>query len=582
MRNQDYDYTAEPLSPSARSLSLIAIIGIAVAVRTYHLDWGLPDFIFNDTRLHFLRAATRAATLGDWTPDRFVHPPLYPLLISAATVAWSTLTGNEVQIFGPGSRTDLATIVMIGRAITVALCGVLVGLIYLLGRRLIGTLGGLLAALFFALAQLHVLENHRVNVDTPMLLFAVASAHQAIIAIQERRSSRLLLAYALAAASGCAKYTGYYAGTLPLWATLVWPDTEWRERVRLLFSGGLISLVTFLLLMSPVLFDWDTLAANVKLLLSMVMFVGAPTQNLEGTSWVYAPYLYMAFVGLPFMLGWPVYVASLAGLISLAWCDRSRFSTFAVLMATIVPCFIILGGAATATARYYLPLAPSLVIAAAAAIENLRRVSRIAAHAVAALLVVYSATLTTSQIARLAEEPQKATAAALRTIHQIKRNHRQNIPNLNVAYPEWANYQYDSIQGYARARRRKLHYYGHWLKTLDPIDSSDLPIAVYRDWMQAKSIDAIILPNRWESYIHRKPGVDHEKQFYKLLVDHDLGFQKVSDASTRFFTQSWYDWADPSLSTVWVAGIEGYKLYLRNSLVSDFDRAVDSNTSGRR
>ncbi len=556
----------------ARRLCLTAILAIAIAARTYRLAWGLPEFIFNDTRLHFLRATLHITTAGDWALHWFVHPPLYPYAVSLVAVMWSTLTGNEIRMSGPGSVADHAMIVLLGRWLTATLAALLVGALYLLARRLLGTRAALLAALLFALGPLHVLENHRINVDTPMLLLAVLSAHQAAIAVQERRTSALFFSFALAAAAGCAKYTGLYAGTLPLWIALTWPG-DWKSRARLLVSGGVVSAIALALLLSPVLLNWDRFIKNVVELFHLGMYSGAPTQNLEGTSWVYVPYLYVIFVGLPFMLGWPVYLMAIAGLVSLAAGDRKVFSHVA---ASTVPYFILQGGAETATARYYLPLAPHLTIAAAAAMTSLRKYSVFFGNACIAIVVAYSALLVGSQLSRLDGAPQIAIGQALQNAAAEKGGRTAKSQRLMVAYPEWTAHKYDAILPHFQRRNIRIAFFAQWLRAIDPDPDPYSARVTHVDWLERRRIDAVVLPNRWRAYVLRKREENHETRFYENLINGSLGYEKVADEASRFFTQSLYDWADPALSTTWVAGIEGYELYLR------FDLAEKVRAARRR
>jgi len=552
-----------------RRLWLAAILLAGAAIRVYRLSWGLPAFVFNDTRIHFTNAAAQAAANGDWILDRFVHPPLYPYLISAITWVWTTLSGTEVQLRGPQGVADLAAITLGARYVTVALAVALIGLVYLVGQRLLGSRAGLWAAAFFAMSPVHVIESHRVNVDTPMLVLAMASAWFAIRAHQERRIRDLWISFALAAAAGATKYTGLFAGTLPIWVALRWP-TSIAGRVRGIATGGAISLVTILLLMSPVALNWSQFVIDLAPLFFIGMFRGAPGQDLQGTSWVFAPYLYLLFVGLPFVLGWPVYLAGLLGIAVLAARDRPAL---ALIAAAILPFFLLQGAAETATPRYYLPFAPYLAIAAGAGVVGARLYSPRLAVAFGAAILCYTTALAVSQVQRIGGAPQAAVGETLANLSHAKqhlgislRSRRQ--PKLVIGYPNWSYLQYDSIRPYLRNGPDREHrFFPRELRNPGDAINPREALREDRSWVRANGIDVVVVPSRWENLRPRHSFMPREEQFFEALVGERLGFRQVTHDETTYFTQSWYEWADPALDTIWTAGISGYKLFVRDDLL---------------
>ncbi len=542
----------------------------AFVPRIVRIGWGLPHYIFNDTRIHFVEAAQNAVGAGDWILDRFVHPPFYPYLLSVVTWIWSTLSGNPIAVTGAEAHADSVTIVLIGRIVTVLMSTLLAGATYLLGRRLLGTRVGLWAAAFIALSPLQIIESHRVNVDAPMLLLAVLSAHQAVVALQDRRTDKLILSFALAAFAGATKYTGLFIGTLPLWVALRWPEASWTRRLRLIVAGGTASAITFSLALSPALLNWETFTRHLYQLFYIGIYHGAPGQNLTGDSWVFAPYLYLTFVGLPFVLGWAIYAAGIAGLLILVATNRGAL---ALIAAGALPFFILQGNAETAVARYYFPLMPFLAITAGAFVVWMRNAMPKIGTVVAAVILLYSATLAASQVNRIGGAPQAAIGALLKKLAVAKRTsgislRAINQPKLVVAYPYWAPSIYDSLLPYIRrSRTRHLVFFPHMLR--HPGDAID-PAQALRDdrrWIESSGIDVVVSTSRWENLRPRKSFFPREEQFYQHLVQGRLGLRPVAEEETTYFTQSWYEWADPTLDTVWTAGIGGYKLYVRDDLL---------------
>ena len=558
--------------PAAQRYAWLAtVLACGAALRAHRLAWGLPGFIFADTKVYFVEPAMRAAAEGDWALRWFTHPPPFPYFVSLGTFLWAHITGREIALTGIQARADMAAIAIGGRAAITLLSLALIVVVYLLCKRLLGTRTALWAAAFFALSPLHVIESHRINVDTPMLLLAMLSAHQAVVAYQKTRTTNLWWAFALAATAGATKYTGLFAGTLPIWVVLRWPATTWSRRIRMLTTGAVISLFCFALLMSPALLNGDTFVRNVVDLFYIGIFQGAPGQNLVGESWVYAPYLYLVFVGLPFMLGWPVALASALGIPALALHRRQALT---LITAAALPFFLLQGAAETATTRYYFPLAPYLAMTAAALIEWIRHRSNVVGIVLGGLIIAYTATLTWSQVNRIGGAPQAAIGAALRTLSTAKREtgislRAINEPKLIVAYPSSVTLQYDAIDPYVRrGRYRKLIFFPSELRWPGEAVAPGEALREDRRWVVSNGLDVVVVPSRWENLRRRASFRGREEQFYQNLTTGRLGLRQAAHEETTYFTQSWYEWADPTLDTLWTAGIAGYKLYVRDDLLS--------------
>ncbi len=574
-------YAADQLNEEGGELSagnrrgmLALVVAFALAIRAHRIGWGLPDFIFLDTKVHFVTVAARAAALGDWVLDRFVHPPLYPYLVSIATLAWSALTGNEIHLYGKLARADNATIVLIGRWMTVAIAGLLVAAVYLLGKRLLNARAGLWSAAFFALSPVHVIESHRINVDTPMLLLSILAAHQAVVAVQEHKREHLLASFALAAAAGATKYSGLSAGTLPLWAALTWPGSDWRQRLTLTALGGIVSLVAFTACIAPAFLNWDRFAFESYSTLYFAALTGAPGQDLSSGAWAFSPYVYLALIGLPFLLGWPIFLTSLGGLAALT----RRKAALAPVLAGTLPYFLVQGAAATALPRYYLPLAPWLAIAAAAFVDFSTTHSRAAGRILGILLLTYTATLAISLTNQIGGSPQRIVGRALDDLETVKRVRSSRLPagkdrRLVIGYQSPNVFSYDSVKPHVRNRAnyklRRVVFFPEEIRHPGAAIASDAALRQDLAWVDKYGIDAILVSSRWENARVRGSFRGREEQLYENIVEGRLHMRELVSVQPSFFTQSWYLWADPSLGTIWTAGIGGYRLFARSDLLGN-------------
>ncbi|MEJ2212269.1 MAG: glycosyltransferase family 39 protein [Anaerolineae bacterium] len=181
----------------AVGLALALIVLLALGLRLARLTFQ-PLWWDEGWSLYF--AASDVPSLLDLTSVD-IHPPLYYLLLRL----WEALAGSgvvSVRLFS----------VLIGTAA--------VPLIYLLGRRMLGRRGGLLAALLLALSPFHVYYSQEVRMYGLVTLLGLAAfyfAHR--WASRPWATSRgpgwgSLLGYALAAAA--ALYTQYYVAFLLL------------------------------------------------------------------------------------------------------------------------------------------------------------------------------------------------------------------------------------------------------------------------------------------------------------------------------------------------------------------------------
>ena len=221
-------------------------------------------------------------------------------------------------------------------------------------------------------------------------------------------------------------------------------------------------------------------------------------------------------------------------------------------------------------------------MSAAAAVCWLRDRHEIAARAVGAVIVVYSLLFACSQASRIGGAAQAATGAVIDELAAAKRTRAATAPGqarLVVAYPSWAAVTYDAIWPHVETRKTRLRFFPRSLRSSAGAAEPEAVREEIREWIEKKRVDVIIITSSWENLGRRHSFTPREEIFYRSLVGGELGMRKVADESTRFFTQSWYDWADPTLDTLWTAGIGGYKLYARDSLAAQWRLAVRRSAS---
>jgi hypothetical protein len=541
-----------------RPLLVLLVLGVGVGLRAFRLGWGLPGYGFPDAVVHFLRPAM-AAVAGDGSlPKEFVHPPVLFYLLRGAFGAWSAAIGRPPHLAGALGAADLATCTLIGRATMLALAAASILVLHSVGRRLLGPRAALLAAACFALSPLHVLESHRVAPDVPMLLLLLAATRLALVEGPHAAGARLL-AFGAGGLAAATKYTGVFALAVPAWTTLRAAPAGARRTLLLLAAGGTVAALGFAVGCLPCWTRFDAFARSLRLIASFGYLVGMPGVDLaEG--WMHRRWLYPLVVALPYMTGWAVYLAALAGLVLLAASNRRAAG---VLLAAVGPYLLFMGGSVSAVPRYYLFLAPFLALAAGAALDRLWAV-RLPARAgplLALAVLAYTGLLAGSQVMRLGLGPQREVGALVTEL--LRRENRRLV----FAYPNRIALHYDAVRPFLPRGRLTIVEFPAPYANLAAEPVCDGCAATVRAqglaWFGETAVDVLVLPSWVENTVRRGRPEGWAAHFFRELEAGTFGLRLAGHFRTRYLTERLYTWSDPMLDTHWETAIAGYKVFVR-------------------
>lgn len=334
----------------AAATSATAVLLLAVMLRIYGLRWGLPNAL-HDYSYHpdeFLLIGSAMMVLQSFLPRFYNYPSLYIFLAALAVLIGA----------GYGAASTGAQIYLAARIATVVMAVGAVGLTLWAGRILFDCSTGIIAALMLAIAPLHVQHSHFATVDVPSTLFIAAALGYSALVL--RRGT--VQVYALAGVMvGLAAGTKYNAGLVvlsPIAAHFLRRSASIgpRRHMKLLALVG-AALAAFVISTPGVLLEWNQFAHGLTYELR---------HSAQGHGLVFAGtgsgLVYTFASSLWYGLG-PA-VALLFGAAA-AYGVVRRDRGVMVVLAFVVPYYLMISLSQVRFARYALPMYPAIALVCA-------------------------------------------------------------------------------------------------------------------------------------------------------------------------------------------------------------------------
>jgi YYY domain-containing protein len=362
-------------------LWLGAILVLALACRLVDLDWDDGHAFHPDERA--LAAAVERLSFQplQLNPEFFAYGslPIYAIKLAA------TAAGRVI-----GRPLDYTELLLIGRLLS-ALAGALtVLLLYGLARRLYDRETGLLAAALLATCVLHLQHSHFMTTDVWLTLLVLASLIAVIAAMQSGRAADFVLAGVLTGLAVATKISALPL-MLPLAAaaSLSSGDRRWARRAGNFVAAVAAAFVTFSVAEPYAWLDFSLFLDQVREQSRMVANAGSLPYTIQymGT-WKYGYELSQLLLwGMGPALGLVALWATAVRTRNLfrAWSHES-----AILLAWVLPYFLITGWFEVKFPRYLLPIYPLLILWAAACLLELYRRGGWRRVMVTALLVTHA------------------------------------------------------------------------------------------------------------------------------------------------------------------------------------------------
>jgi hypothetical protein len=526
---------AEDIGSGSFAALLAAVALLAACLRFYRLSWGLEDGVMFPDEWVWWRRATAFVPLTCASFDAFGLPAWpYPTLYGYV-VGGLTAVATAFGVMEPPAIPPVRDMEVIGLARGVAaLAGTgAVVVTGVLGARLYARAVGVAAAALLAVAPLHAWQTHYASVD-PLLTLLFAAVCLPCAAIVGRGGAvPALCAGALAGLAFATKYTGLSA-LAPVGVALLvraFEERSWRALFVGAACAGVAFLAAVLVACPPCVLELPQHADAMRWIRHVVWetetFPGA--RRSASVGWYGRPYLYELFATLPWGLGWPLYALSLAGVGVALW---RRKASDLLLLAVVIPNFIVVGGAPLAFARYLLPIHPALALLGARAALALPWPR--AGVAALALTFAYSAWLTAAQIAGFSLDQQKQVARWIAA--------DANGRSVAVAIPATTR-PYDALDPFLEAESLRV-----------------VPVQQGAWWEQRA--EYFVLPERMAAVQQRGAPDGALAADVARLRAGELGYRPVAAFEDRYPQRVLYAWLDPALHPA--LGAYGFTVYRRD------------------
>ena len=539
------------INKNRNAYALLALILAASALlRFYGIGWGTnPEtgrfHAFHPDERTVVESAGLVGVEVTKAVTAYAKGPAYVLWILAKGAG--SIAG--IEPFDNGDNRSVKFTHLMGRGISATLGILTVWVVFAIGRHLAGIWTGVLSAAFLAFCAGHIQQCHFYTVDITLAFWTTLGVYLILKLPTDRTRTYLVCGLVCGMAAGTRLMAGMLclpfllahvwqqqapvetgevqrgkqksrshwmaAGSLWLWSRLKGAFTP-----RALLCCGVVVAVAVIcepLLLKPGEFLSSKDMRN--FLPSMKVAKGETIRIWGLYDFATTPYLFFVTHLFRYALGTPLEIAALCG-VALALWRRQR--GWWVLLAWLVPYFIMVGGLHTKPLRYTTPMQPLMAVMGAWACMEAAgwirsRVNRAWVYALPVALVVMptaSYGIATSRVYR--------SSSRFEAAEWIKRN----IPEGAGVLTERGGYP-TSWMAPADRYRRKLDE-AAWFLSAD----GNLPYEAHVEFIQNRlaGVDWIVLieENRMLPFTKVRQRFPIAHAYYRRLAEESLGFERVA------------------------------------------------------
>lgn len=358
------------------------------------LGFGLP---YAGTRVDETAIAGPAVHFlsSDLRPPDFMYPTGFLYAVASVYAGWYAITSpfgvySSLEAFADRRYQTVAPFFYLSRSLSALMGTLTVWWIFSICRRVFDDCAGIVAALFAALAFLHVRDSHFGTIDVSMAALVVLSL---LAIVRWRETADPWRAAVAGLIAGVATSTKYNAlGVCVPFVLAVAQRTFWegpskriglkRALLMMAIFGATFALGFFG--SSPyILVEWQRFVRDVAA--QTTTLAQGHGLRLSRGWWHHAS------ITLPAALGWPLYLAGVGGALLLL---LTRLRQAAVVLAFPLAYYVVSGSGYRVFARDMIPIIPFLCITAAwltvAAVRAVIAPTRSTARSWATALVAFA------------------------------------------------------------------------------------------------------------------------------------------------------------------------------------------------
>ncbi|MFH0860917.1 MAG: glycosyltransferase family 39 protein [Candidatus Altiarchaeota archaeon] len=333
---------------------VLLILLFGFYLRVDNLGFGLP-LIFNRDEPRIVDNAIRMVESGDWNPRFFVYPPFMIYLTAFAYKA--LLFFEHIGIV----HVDTPLIYLTSRFLSAFFGTLTIFVVYLLGKESADEKTGMVAALFLAVAPLHVEHSHYAVIHVPVTFFITLCLYFCVLAIR-RGGVRYYVGASVSA--GLAASTSYVGGLLliPIVITfflerlfsIKFDGSKNLKHLSLIFIVLVLPIASYLFLAPYTLLDYDGFFEDFN---RQFDFATSDAGALISDE---TPGLFF-YLGIPLSegLGIKLELLSILGLLYALLHFRREYL---VLLYWAVPYYLSISQLSLKYDRYILPIVPPLLL----------------------------------------------------------------------------------------------------------------------------------------------------------------------------------------------------------------------------
>lgn len=333
-------------------LALAAIVGMAIALRVWGIQFGLPLTQARPDESRVVNLASRIAA-GDPNPHYFVYPSLFLYLIAGSAKGLSAFHATTADAAAePG-------MFLIARGLSAALGSASVLIIFLIARRLAGTVAGLASAAVLAGAFLHVRDSHFGTTDVAMTCVLLL----ALLTLLSRRATigDVALCGVVAGLATSIKYNAALIAAAAAFLEIAVPPESRRSAGRILGRLVVLSAAMAAGFVAGTPYSVVERATFMEHLRFIAAYEAGGHVHDGAVLAVPRAWAYYGARLLPDAVGWPVLVCGVAGLVFLVW-RNWRVGLACALFPALY--FVAASRGETVFARYMIPMVPLLSMGA--------------------------------------------------------------------------------------------------------------------------------------------------------------------------------------------------------------------------